>query len=221
MFCKVCNTRIDEGARACPNCGAHGTASGRKSSALSEPGPSAKLAPHPDPEDLDLELDEVLEEAGVEPSGEREPRAGARPAQETQPIVPSLDLDPVGLRKQLAERPEMLEPELRVFTDEDDEPVGAGYATAVGPIDLLARDVDGKIVIVMVAERNQGPEIVAEMLQRVGWVRKHLAHPQQPPRGIVLFESLPENLGYAAAAVTDTIAFKTYRVTVAFDAVDF
>lgn len=218
MFCKVCNTRLDEGSRACPNCGAHNATGGRPAPRADAPqalGPSSA-----GDDDLDIELDEVLEEAGVEkPSAAREPKP-ARRGQETQPIVP-IDLDPVGLRKQLAEHPALLEPGLTVFCHEQGSPVGAGFATAVGPIDLLARDARGGLVVVMVADRDQGSEIVAEMLQRIGWVRKHLAERGEAPRGVVLFERPPENLGYAAAAVTDTIAFKTYRVSVSFDDVSF
>ena len=40
---------------------------------------------------------------------------------------------------------------------------------------------------------------------------------EQRVRGIVLCETTPENLGYAASAVADTIRFKTYRVALTFE----
>ena len=59
--------------------------------------------------------------------------------------------------------------------------------------------------------------IIAEVLRRIGWVRKHVGEAEQRVRGIVLCEGAPESLGYAAAAVADTICFKTYRVALTFE----
>ena len=55
------------------------------------------------------------------------------------------------------------------------------------------------------------------MLQRIGWVRKHLAKGAERVRGILLMDQPPESLSYAAAAVADTIAFKTYRMSLCFE----
>jgi hypothetical protein len=132
----------------------------------------------------------------------------------TKPLVAT---DSSGLRALLAEQPETLEPGLEIFCSDDGTPVGADYSTGVGDIDLLARDAEGGLVVVMISERDQGDELVAEVLQRVGWVRKHLGEKNQQVRGIVLCESAPENLSYAAAAVAGTVAFKTYRVALTFE----
>jgi len=87
----------------------------------------------------------------------------------------------------------------------------------VGEIDLLARDAAGGFVVVMIAERGQGEDSIAEVLQRIGWVRKHLAKGTERVRGILLMDQPPESLSYAAAAVADTIAFKTYRMSLCFE----
>jgi RecB family endonuclease NucS len=129
-------------------------------------------------------------------------------------------LDPAGLRRLLGRQPELLEPGLSVFTDEKGRPVGAGYSTRVGEIDLLARDKSGTFVVVRVADREGGEELVAETLQRIGWVRKHLGKGKQKARGIILVEQAPENLSYTAAGVAGTITFKTYRIAVAFEDVE-
>lgn len=125
--------------------------------------------------------------------------------------------DPAGLRRLLIEQPDALEPGLNLYCNDDGTPVGADYSTGVGDIDLLATDSDGGLVVVMISEKNQGDELVAEILKRVGWVRKHLGEEDQRVRGIVLCEDPPENLSYAAAAVTDTVSFKTYRVALTFE----
>lgn len=129
-------------------------------------------------------------------------------------------LSPDDIRKLVAERPELLEEGLVLYTDKSGEAVGDGYATAVGEIDLLARDSASAWVIVQVAEPDQGKELVSDMLQLMGWVRKHLAEKGQEIRGILLLESVPESLGYAAAAVADSIDFKLYRLALTLESVD-
>jgi RecB family endonuclease NucS len=108
-----------------------------------------------------------------------------------------------------------------VFRNDQGEPVGADYSCGVGDIDLLATDARGGLVVVMVSERGQGEELVAEVLQRVGWVRKHLGEGRRKVRGIVLCEQPPESLSYAASAVADTVSFKTYRVALTFEDLEF
>ena len=124
--------------------------------------------------------------------------------------------DPVGLRALLADQPELLEPGLAVYASEKGTPLGAGYTSAVGEIDLLGRGADGGLVVVMVAESHEGPELIGGVLQRIGWVRKHLAGKGQEVRGIVLMEQAPDSIVYAAAAVADTVVFKTYQVALTF-----
>ncbi len=125
--------------------------------------------------------------------------------------------DPAGLRTLLIEQPDALESGLNLYCNDDGTPVGADYSTGVGDIDLLATDSEGGLVVVMISEKNQGDELVAEVLKRIGWVRKHLGEGDQRVRGIVLCEDPPEDLSYAAAAVTDTVSFKTYRVALTFE----
>jgi hypothetical protein len=162
-----------------------------------------------------------LEAEGAVGLGSEE-RADTSMAVETglEAPLPVFALDAAGLRKLLARQPELLEPGLSVFTDERGMPVGAGYSTRVGDIDLLARDKSGAFVVVRVADREGGEELVAETLQRIGWVRKHLGKGKQKTRGIVLVEQAPENLSYTAAGVVGTITFKTYRIAVTFQDVE-
>ncbi len=131
--------------------------------------------------------------------------------------TPFLAPDPAGLRTLLIEQPDALEPGLNLYCNDDGTPVGADYSTGVGDIDLLATDSEGGLVVVMISERNQGDELVAEVLKRIGWVRKHLGAEDQRVRGIVLCEDPPDSLSYAAAAVADTVSFKTYRVALTFE----
>jgi RecB family endonuclease NucS len=125
--------------------------------------------------------------------------------------------DVASVREVLAGRPELLEPGLRVHSDAQGKPVGVDFSTEVGEIELLARDGAGSYVVVMVAAPGQGEDYIAELLERMGWVRKHLATGSEKVRGILLMDQPPESLSYAAAAVADTVTFKTYRMSLVFE----
>ncbi len=133
---------------------------------------------------------------------------------------PHFDLSPARIRDILIERPELIEEGLSIHADRDAIAAGARFETSVGTIDLLARDRAAGWVVVMVAEAGQGKEIVGDLLQLIGWVRKHLSSEGQEVRGVVLVESAPENLGYAAAAVSDTVEFKRYRLGLTLEKID-
>lgn len=223
MNCKLCATVLEEGARNCPNCGHEvGAKVGP------EKGKGVKstktIPPTPVRLDLDLEEEDVEREpepeVGVEFDLEEEVERVIEAPKGSVVSTPIFTLDAAGLRKMLARQPELLEPGLNIVTDEKGRLVGSGYATDVGTIDLLARDAKGGLVVVTVVESGQGEEVVAEMLQRIGWVRKNLGKGKQKVRGIVVLEQVPKNLSYAAAAVADTIAFKTYWVALTFGDVE-
>ncbi len=103
---------------------------------------------------------------------ERKGEAAVPDQKESDTSTTVFSLDPAGLRNLLAGQPELLGEGLSILADEKGKPVGAAYPTGVGDIDLLARDASGDLVVVMVTERDQGEELVAEILQRIGWVRK-------------------------------------------------
>lgn len=244
MFCKVCNTRLGKNDRHCPNCGQDAPAeSAFAKSSESSALPSADLSTARDVIDEDdvLELNEVSGEqqpaAKAKPAAKKPaarpsakpPKPSAKkspkkpePAQEpaaarSGSAAPLFAPDPAGLRALLAEAPDSLEEGLGIFRNDDGSPIGASYTSGVGDIDLLATDSNGDLVVVMVSEKGQGEELIAEVLQRVGWVRKHVGEGTKKVRGMVLCESAPKGLSYAAAAVADTVSFKTYRVALTFE----
>ncbi|HEX9813530.1 MAG TPA: endonuclease NucS domain-containing protein [Myxococcota bacterium] len=142
------------------------------------------------------------------------------PAPKPRSAVPSFDLSPDGIRDLLIAHPELIEEGLTAHTKGGGAASGARFETSVGKIDLLARDQSSGWVVVMVAEPAQGKELVGDMLQLMGWVRKHLSSEGQEVRGIVLVDSVPEDLGYAAAAVAGTVEFTRYRVGLTLEKVD-
>ncbi|MFQ5847336.1 MAG: hypothetical protein ACE5IQ_06620 [Candidatus Methylomirabilales bacterium] len=223
--CRLCGTPLKDGETTCSLCGYvvgaesnvfyirgdEGGSRAEQEAGSAEAPTLVQESADPDmddgtPPDLGAEMEKAEAAMGVQ----------GNPGADT----PVFALDPVGLRELLAEQPEMLEPGLRLVSDKNGKPIGPGFSTGVGTIDLLVRDGRGVLVVVTVAGRGQGEKLVAEMLQRVGWVRKHLGKGKQQVRGVILVEEAPKNLSYAAAAVAETIRFKTYRVAMAFENVE-
>jgi hypothetical protein len=150
----------------------------------------------------------------------QKPSSAPNPVPKPSSSAPSFDLSPDGIRDLLIAHPELIEEGLSVHTKDGASTSGARFETSVGRIDLLARDQSSGWVVVTVAEPGQGKELVGDMLQLMGWVRKHLSSEGQEVRGIVLVDSVPEDLGYAAAAVAGTVEFTRYRIGLTLEKVD-
>ncbi|HEY8153310.1 MAG TPA: hypothetical protein VII72_04185 [Myxococcota bacterium] len=217
MHCKLCSTRLGENVRFCPNCG-------NDAGALSLSGKDTKpkvgrMARLPvrarkvgEPE-LELARPADPGDSSDSSSSSGPVRTAPRKAAGPALVVP----EPASVREMLGGRPELLEAGLRVHTDAQGKPVGVEFSTEVGDVDLLGRDAAGSYVVVMVAAQGQGEDYIAEVLQRIGWVRKHLATGSEKVRGILLMDQPPESLSYAAAAVADTVTLKTYRMSLSFE----
>ncbi len=142
------------------------------------------------------------------PAAEKPESAPRRPAA-PEPMEFSLAAD--GLRAQLVDRPELLEPGLRIHCDSDGCPAGIDLETEVGMIDILARDEEDHWVVVTVMDEEADATLVTDLLQHMGWVQKHLAEKGDQVRAIVLLSHVPEDLGYAAAAMADKLRFCTWQ----------
>ena len=208
--CKFCGTYlVEEGdLPTCPQCG---YVAGNGSYVFNLTGKEGgRLQPEEDlPPSVAVELvDEAAEASEVETEETPEPEPSG------------FSLNAAALRELLAKQPGLLEPGLGLVTDQNGRLIRAGFSTPVGPIDLLTRDQSGTFVVVMVPDTGDGPGAMPAILQRIGWVRKHLGQGKRPVRGIILLDRLPEAPDYGAAAVAGTVAFKTYRVAVNFEDVN-
>ena len=148
-------------------------------------------------------------------------KGGSRPAREESAppssAALSMPVDPSQIRHLISERPELLESELCVFVDIESQNRGVGFETEVGEIDLLACAPSGDLVVVMVAEGESVDESIAGMLQRVGWIQKHVCSSEHRTRGILLVDRMDEATGYTAAALADSISFLTWRLSLQFE----
>jgi RecB family endonuclease NucS len=127
---------------------------------------------------------------------------------------------PARIRRMLAEDPDLLEEGLRVYTDNKGAAVGVGFSTPVGTIDLLARDEDESLVVVLVADLGREADFAAQILQCMGWIGKHLVRAKHSVRGMILASEVPESLLYAAAALPDSVTIVTYRMALSFEPVE-
>jgi len=236
MNCVACTERVPAGASKCPQCG---RALPRPSLAASQPLPLSSPAPLPIEEpEITLDDEALLEAEPAEPAAQPEPAAPRpatqapappAPAPSSRPpaakpaakraaprvVPPAIKLGITEIRTLVTEQPDLVEAGLRLYTD--GEVPGASFGTPVGEIDLLARDTAGALVLLMVTSSAAAKDLPSELLPRLGYVRKHLAQPGQEVRAIVLIERLPEEVRYAAAALSDTVSFKTYRLALTFD----
>jgi hypothetical protein len=190
-------TRVNPGTRRCPNCG-RDLENLAAAGAAEEPAP---LAPARGPRA------EGKRKAPPKPAAQRDPEAPLR----------SLALRPAEVRMLVAASPESIEPGLRVY-EEDGREVGVGYRTAVGDIDLLARDDAGGLVVAMVAEGEPDKEAVLELLECIGFVRTQIAEVDQEVRGVMLVQGLSDSTRYAIAAFGGTLlSIKSWRVALTFE----
>ena len=165
--------------------------------------------------DLSTDSEVQMEEPEIELSV---PIAPA-PVQETQ-AAGSAPPSPAEIRALIAEDPERIEPGLETYTDKAGKLVGVGYPTPVGKIDLLARDAKEALVVILVAEPGKEAELATSVLQRMGWAQKRLDSGDQKVRGLILVESVPETLLYAASALPENVGIRTYHMALCFDVVE-
>ena len=224
LVCKACNTRFGKNMAACPNCGRraaeHAVEEGASGLSPSDTSPlplTSRVAGGDADAEVELEEQAVVQEpkkSVTPPARQAPPRAGREPG----PTV--FHLDPSQVRTLLGEQPGLLEKGLGIYADESGQPVGARFPSPVGEIDVLARDPKGDFVVIMVPESDEIANVVGGILQRMGWVRKHVASGKKDVRGVVVLEQLPEEVAYAAAGTAGAVAFKAFRVALTFHDID-
>lgn len=120
------------------------------------------------------------------------------------------------LRDYLARNLHILEPSLKLYTDEGitgvEFPAGGRY------IDILAVDQTGGYVVIELKVSRGYDRVVGQLLRYIGWVKRHHAEPGQSVRGIILAKDISEDLRLACADNPDISLFE-YSLSVSVNKV--
>ncbi len=95
---------------------------------------------------------------------------------------------------------------LRLYTDEHDRD-GIEYPTGVGPIDILATDEEGSLVVFELKLSKGTDRAVGQIMRYLGWVKKNLARGKQV-KGVIVAQSISEELKYAVSVAPEISLFE-------------
>ncbi|MDD1959034.1 endonuclease NucS [Pseudomonas sp. 39004] len=115
------------------------------------------------------------------------------------------------LQRYLAENLDCIEPGLKLY--EDDGLTGIEYDAGGRRIDILATDATGGFVVIELKVSRGYDRVVGQLLRYINWVRKELADPGQPVRGIIVCRSISEDLCLACASIKEVELFE-YKLSV-------
>lgn len=104
---------------------------------------------------------------------------------------------------------------LTLYRDEDGAP-GQQYATEVGIIDILAKDMKGDFVVIELKRAESGYKVIGQVLNYMGWVQDKLATHGQKVRGMIVVGKADNTLRSALKPVADKVMLKEYRVKMDF-----
>lgn len=110
------------------------------------------------------------------------------------------------LRHFLVRNPEHIEPGLTLYVDENGRE-GEEYSTDVGFIDILAKDRNGKFVVVELKVSKGSDVAIGQLLRYKGWVQRNLAEGEDV-RGIIVANEIDDRIKYAAYATPNVEILK-------------
>ncbi|GEO02083.1 hypothetical protein NSE01_39150 [Novosphingobium sediminis] len=95
----------------------------------------------------------------------------------------------------------------------DGEPdAGYEFPTPIGRIDLLAKHKhESKWLVIELKRDKSSDAVVGQILRYIGWIRAHLAQPDETVEGLIIAARGEDKLHYALSAVP-SVSFKSYEV---------
>ena len=118
------------------------------------------------------------------------------------------------LRDFLASNLEIIEPELRLYTKDNQE--GIEYPVESGRIDILAIDKDNKFVIIELKLSRGRNKALGQLLYYMGWVDENLGN--KPCRGLIIAREISHELRMAVRRVQGVQIFQ-YHLQVSLEEV--
>ncbi|MFW6245661.1 MAG: endonuclease NucS domain-containing protein, partial [Fibrobacterota bacterium] len=120
-------------------------------------------------------------------------------------------LDTLHLRSYLAKNLDLIEEGLELYVDVFGND-GVQYQTEFGPIDLLAVDREGALIIVEIKQDSYPDASSGLILKYRNWVKRHLAF-GKPVRSYLVGSDIPEHVRYSLADCGD-IFLKEYDLSI-------
>ncbi len=107
-----------------------------------------------------------------------------------------------------------LEPGLEIYNKDD--LYGQQLDTnIVGRLDILAEDVESRLVVIELKAGEAGDKVCGQLLRYMGWVKKELASEGQEVRGIIVANNFKEQLKYAVEAMPN-VTLKRYSINFSY-----
>jgi len=120
------------------------------------------------------------------------------------------------LRDYLAKNLHLIEPGLKLYHDEGisgiEFPVGGRF------IDILAVDAQDGYVVVELKVSKGHDRVVGQLLRYVGWIRKNQAEPNQKVRGVIIANTITEDILLACSELQNVALFE-YSLSVSLRSV--
>lgn len=112
--------------------------------------------------------------------------------------------------------------EWTIYSEPGDEMAGYEYPTGVGRIDILARHKERLAWLVVELKRDRAADqTLGQVLRYIGWIKRHLAAPDEEVYGLIIAPDVEKNLLYSLKGVNDRrISLMRYRVEFHLESVD-
>lgn len=151
----------------------------------------------------------ALQAVGLEVPGDAAAETVELPSAYVVPLETERQLEEF-IEKNLEKRSkEWFERELKLY--QADEGSGRQFQTAIGRIDLLARDKGDNWVVIELKKGRSADAVLGQILRYMGWVRANLAKEQEQVRGIIIVGEGDKALSYAIT-VTPGVELYTYHL---------
>lgn len=90
--------------------------------------------------------------------------------------------------------------------------IGQQYPSDTGPIDILAKSKDGKVLLVIELKKGRASDVVVGQIQRyMGYIKEEVAESNQTVKGVIIGLDADAKLK-RALAVTNNIEFYRYKI---------
>lgn len=107
----------------------------------------------------------------------------------------------------------------KIFVDQlklyqDEEGSGQQYPTAIGNIDILAKEPKtNSYVVIELKKGRESDKVVGQILRYMGWIKENLCKEKENVKGLIICQEKDEKLEYSLKAIPQSgIEIKLYKI---------